>query len=197
MVLEDLEDLLDEDRREAHRRLVEEQDLGGRHQRPPDGEHLLLTTRQRAGLLELALAQAREQLVDPRVLGREGAAVLARERPHLQVLLDVHPREHPAALGALADAERHDLVRLAAVDPLAAQPDLALARSEEAGDRAQRRGLAGAVGPDQRDDLALIDREADAAQRVDRAVVGVDVLELEEGGHVRLPRPRRGPGTPR
>jgi hypothetical protein len=42
--LEDrLEDALDEDRREAHRGLVEEQELRAGHQRPADRQHLLLT----------------------------------------------------------------------------------------------------------------------------------------------------------
>jgi len=37
--------------------------------------------------------------------------------------------------------------------------------------------LAGAVGADQRDDLAARDLEVDAAQRLDGAVVGVDLGE--------------------
>ena len=54
------------------------------------------------------------------------------------------------------------------------------ARRREAGDRAQRRGLARAVRADQRDDLALLDLERDALERGDVAVVGVDVVELEQ-----------------
>jgi hypothetical protein len=49
------------------------------------------------------------------------------------------------------------------------------------GDRAQRGGLAGAVRADQRDDLALVDLERDALQRLDVAVVGVELVDLEEG----------------
>ena len=106
--------------------------------------------------------------------------------------MDRHPGEDPAALGALADAELDDLVRTEAVDPLAAQPDLALARLEQPGDRPQCRGLARAVRADEGDDLALLDVDRDAAQGVDRAVVGVDVVELEQGhGQASAaPRPR-------
>ena len=53
-------------------------------------------------------------------------------------------------------------------------------RVVEAVDRAERRRLAGAVRADQRHDLALVHRQRDALQRVDGAVVGVDVLELED-----------------
>ena len=54
----------DQDRREAQRRLVEEQHPRLGHQRPADGEHLLLAARQRAALLAGALAQPREQVED-------------------------------------------------------------------------------------------------------------------------------------
>ena len=66
------------------------------------------------------------------------------------------------------------------------------ARLEQPGDRLQGRRLAGAVGADQRDDLAAADLERHALQRVDVAVVGVDVLELED----RLAGPPASGGAP-
>ena len=57
--------------------------------------------------------------------------------------------------------------------------DVAGARRRQARDRAQRRRLAGAVGADQRDALALLDGQRDALERLDVAVVGVDVVDLE------------------
>ncbi len=64
------------------------------------------------------------------------------------------------------------------------------ARRRQAGDGAQRRRLAGAVGADQRDDLALVDRERDALERLDRAVGGADVLEFEQRRHAQPCFPR-------
>ena len=61
-----VEDLLGQDRREAHRRLVEEQDRRARHERAAHGQHLLLATRQRSGLLAAPLLQAREEVEDAR-----------------------------------------------------------------------------------------------------------------------------------
>jgi hypothetical protein len=92
--------------------------------------------------------------------------------------VDRHAGEHPPALGRLADAEFDDLVRAAVVDAVAAQRDLALPRPKQARDGPQGGGLAGAVGADEGDDLALLDREGDPAQCMDRAVVGVDVPEF-------------------
>src|SRR5262249_25433776 len=50
-VADDLEDLLDDQRREAERRLVEQQQPRPAHQRPRDRQHLLLAARQRAAAL--------------------------------------------------------------------------------------------------------------------------------------------------
>ena len=49
-------------------------------------------------------------------------------------------------------------------------------------DRAQRRRLARSVRPEHGDDLALANLERDALERVDRAVVSVNVSQLEDDG---------------
>jgi len=48
-----------------------------------------------------------------------------------------------------------------------------------------QRRLAGAVGADQRDDLAFVDDEIDALERGDGAVPGADAGKGEEGFHGR------------
>ena len=58
---DDLEDRLDEHRRETHRGLVEEQQTRAAHQRSGDREHLLLTPRERAAVLSPALGEHREE----------------------------------------------------------------------------------------------------------------------------------------
>ena len=86
-------------------------------------------------------------------------------------------------------------------DVLAVERDRALARVEQAADRLERGRLAGAVRPDQRHDLALVDLDRDALERVDLAVVGVDVVELQERRLAGRRRPSgragRGPVTAR
>jgi hypothetical protein len=108
---DDLEDLLDELRRQAHRRLVEEQQLRLGHQRAADGEHLLLAAGQRAAFWVLRSAAAGTARRRGRVsLGRSSLA-RALVGAHLEVLEHAHAGEDAAALGRLADAHLDDLVR--------------------------------------------------------------------------------------
>src|SRR4051794_24811160 len=184
-----LVDAVDDDGREPERRLVEQQQLGLRHKRAPDREHLLLAARHRPALLALALLQAREQGVHAVEVLADALRVAARERAHLEVLEHGHAREDPPALGRLRDPDLGHGVARQALDLRAVEHDPSGARRHDAGDRPQRRRLAGAVRADQRDDLTLVDLERDALERLDRAVEGVDVLHEEDG----LVAVRRGP----
>src|SRR5581483_6290607 len=110
---------------------------------------------------------------------------------YLEILQDRHPREDPAPLRRLADAQLDDLVRRHPVQPAPFQRDRPDPRAQEAGDRLQQRRLASAVRADQRHDLARVDPDRDAPQRVDVAVVRVDLVDDEEGrrGHALRHRP--------
>ena len=64
------------------------------------------------------------------------------------------------------------------VQRLAHELDMAGLTVEQAGNGVQSGGLAGAVGTDQRDDLALVDLEGNALNSVDAAVIDVDIVNL-------------------
>ena len=68
--------------------------------------------------------------------------------------------------------------------------DPAARRARPAADRHQQRRFAGAVGADQRDDLAGADLEIDALQRLDIAVEGMDAADGQhrapDGSHPSL-----------
>ena len=105
----------------------------------------------------------------------------------------------PRPSGTCAIPARRDGLRPAA-ERLARERDLARA-PHRAGDRAQRRRLAGAVRAEHGDDLALGDLERDAAQRLHRPVARLDALELEQRVTASLSsgsrgRPRSRPGRP-
>ena len=183
---DDLEDPVDQDRRESHRRLVEQQQPGPRHQGAADRAHLLLAARERAGLLRLALLEPREQAVRAiEVLG-DAVGVRALVGAELEVLAHGHAREQAPALGALRDAELDDVVRRTAGDVVAREGDLPRPWRDDPVDRAQRGRLARAVRADQRDDLAVVHLERDALERLDAAVGRAQALDPRAAA-----RPRR------
>ena len=76
----------------------------------------------------------------------------------------------------MGDAEPHDVLGRPAGDALAVEADVA-AGPDHAAQRAQRGGLAGAVGAEQGDDAALVEREIEPVQGVVLPVQGVEARE--------------------
>ena len=82
--------LLDEHGCQAQRRLVQQQQSRPGHERPPDGQHLLLAAGQGAAALCRSLPEPGEQRVHVlRVVGH--FASRAGVAPHLEVLGDGQP----------------------------------------------------------------------------------------------------------
>ena len=170
-----------------------------RHQGAADRAHLLLAAGHRPRLLVAPLGESREEVEDAGDVVLERRAVVALEGSHLEVLEYRHAREEAAALGRLRDPRLDDRVGRLLCDLAPLEADRPFPGMIEADDRAQGGRLSGAVRADQSHDLALADLERDTFQRVDRAVVGVDVLEREDDVVGRLRHAPRPPcrGTPR
>ena len=94
-----------------------------------------------------------------------------------------HPWEDAPALGCVADSQADDRVRRALRETLPVEAHGAAARAQQAADRAQGGRLAGAVGADERDDLALVDAQRDAAKGADSPVPRLDVVEASSRRH--------------
>ena len=165
----DRENLVDQDRRKTHRWLVEQQQPRLCHQRAADREHLLLAAGQRAGRRLPHRIEHRKQGEDARKL-RFQIGVAARPGAEPQIVLDRQRREHLPPFRHLRDAERHPPVRGQSLDRLAVEADRAAGDRLHAGNGAQQRRLAGAVGAEQRHDLAGATSQRDAVQRLDAAV---------------------------
>src|SRR6188472_3611405 len=190
-LLDDLEAPLDEHRREAHRRLVHEQQLWLRHQRATHRNHLLLAAGKRPGELRAPLVEKREQRIDALQLRLEVGA-WTKVGAHLEVLQHRHRPEETPVL-------RHD--REAAADPvggrhprhvLAGEHHASCAWPHETEDRLERRRLPRRVTAEEADELPLAHDEMRVLEDVDLAVVRVDPLELEEGSGSGSVHGRRG-----
>src|SRR6266516_369370 len=159
---------------ESRKRLVQDHQLGiVQHGR--DELHLLLHP------LGQLVNPAQPPVAQPEALEpvlRLGTGDAARHSFHLG---EEHEHvEHPhlgvqaALFGQVADARRVIAPRSA----LTEQPDLALVRLEDVHDHANRRGLPGAVGPEQAEDHAARDRER---QAIDCGVTGESLGDAVEG----------------
>src|SRR5918911_688625 len=106
-----VEDEPDELRREAERRLVEEQQPRPGHERPRDRELLLLAARERGGRQAQPLAERREELEQALAVSVVGPAAARGGGAEPQVLRHREPREDPPALGCKPHASTDDPLR--------------------------------------------------------------------------------------
>src|SRR5437867_3412190 len=118
-----------------------------------------------------------------RVLEAPARLLLAALLAEQQVLVHRELGKDVAVLRHVADAAVRDLVSLLAQQLLASPLDRAL-RLDQAHDGLYRGRAAGAVAPEQRNDLAGLHFEVHAMQHMALAVEGVDVVELQ---HVKPP----------
>ena len=175
-LVDDLGHRRDPDRVEARERLVEHEQLGVVGQRDGELDPLLVAVRE---LLELRLRPVAE--AHPLEPARRGRVRIATTQAVLlgevgELLADPHPRVEAALLGHVAEPQAR-----VAVDEPAVPAHLAAVRAGKAEDAAHRRGLAGAVRPEEPDDAARAGRECRAVERDDRPVALGEVDDFEHG----------------
>ena len=117
--------------------------------------------------------------VHARQVGGDRGAVAAHVGAHGEVLLHGEIGKDTAALGAVRDPRAEHLGRVAALDLGAVEDDASGARPQQPRDRAQCGRLAGAVGAEQADELALLHLEIQSPQRLDGTVARAQSLKPE------------------
>ena len=174
-----MKDFRHHQRREAERRLVEHQERRPHEKRARDRQHLLLAARQRSGLLAPPLGETREQAEHAVEIRADRFTVGAHVSPEAQVLLDREIDERAPPVGHMRDPQPRDVLGRQRADRAAAKADVA-SPADEAGERAQDRGLAGAVGAEHRGHAAVFHLEIDAVQRLHRTVPGLETLRFQD-----------------
>ena len=148
------------DRRQPERGLVEQQDIGRRHQRAADRKHLLLAAAHRAGGLVEPLGQAREQrehMVEAASLRRRARG--AANAPSRRFSRTVSSPNNARPSGTSArPASTMRCGRMAEMSMPRNCDAAAGFLADHPGQRFQERRLAGAIGSDDHDDLAGRDR---------------------------------------
>ncbi len=159
--------------------LVEDGHLGVAHQGNGDRQPLPLTTGEHgeAPVAGFGQPQLVEQAAD-----RHRVAVERGE--HFEQFADPHPVGEPALL----ELDPDPLPQLggvpAGLEP--EHPDGSAVRLAEPGDRLHRRCLAGAIGPEDGEDLALLDLERDALDDGPPVVTLDQVVDFDDHCHTRL-----------
>ena len=189
--LEQLEDLLDADRVDRGRRLVEDEDVGVLDERIGNPEPLAHAARVRPDLVVAAIHQAdlAEDLVD--CLLRGLAVQPVEVRGVTQVRATRHVVVEPDGVGQVADPA-FDFARVAR----RVEPDdtgLTLGRFGQPEEHQDRGRLAGAVLPEQPEDFAAAHLEVEAVDRGELAVLLGQTPRDQRRGWRRVRR-RRGPG---
>ena len=178
-------DVADHDRREPEAQLVAEEHAGIGHQRATDRDHLLLAARERRARTAPPLAEDGEQRVDRIEAPRSRPLLVGADD---EVLLDAERGEEPPPLRHHRDSEIDDRRRGQRADGPAVEADGVGRVPYDAGDGAEQRRLAGAVGADDRHRLARLEHHVDAEQRLEIAVAGRQAPGLEEGHQTSIPR---------
>ena len=160
-------DVADDDRRQAERQLVAQEETRIGHQRTADRRHLLLAAREQGRRRRAPLAEHREQFVDARESPGPGPAAIGAE---LQVLLDGQAWKEPPSFGNHGNALTNHGMRGQRADRTAIEGYHRRAARQRARDRAQEGRLARAVGADDGDRLAFIDGQIDVEECLEIAV---------------------------
>src|SRR5262249_28476347 len=187
-------EVLDNDRGQAERQLVDQQKLRPAHQGRADRQHLPLAAGQKAGSPASQFGKTRKEMIGalldpPFFIRTSGARYRCSE-----VFRDGEIGKYLFALRHQHNPSAGDLVRQFIVDPRAFERnrsfgDARVIDAEESGDRAKRCGLARAVGAEDRHNLPFPDRQCNALHGSNDTLINhLDVVDLQQSGsHLRAP----------
>src|SRR5262249_26547191 len=178
-------DLLHHDGGQTEKRLVDHEQARAGHEPARDGDHLLLPTRQRVRELRAPSGDDGEQVLDP---GQGGAAVPTRTRvvgSEEQVVEHGQEGEQAPAFQHVRQAFARNAVGGQTVDALAAERDASGAGRDQARDGVHQRRLAGAVRPEDGDDLTVAHVHRRLPQDLEVAIGDVEALDSQHRGDSR------------
>src|SRR5262249_30154846 len=168
---------------------VEQQELGGQGKRARELQPLLIDIGELAGGQgSLAVkADAGDERVGARHRSRAPCGGCAEREPGENVVAAGHGTEHAHELERAADAEPGDPMRGEPADRPLLEAHFATVAPQRPRDQVEHGGLAGAVGPDQSDDLATHDGKRHLVDRNEAAkgLARAGNLEKRRCGHGR------------
>src|SRR6478736_904264 len=178
---EDSEEITYDQRRQTKRRLVKQHQARTEHESTRHG--VLLSSRKCACLLASPLLELRKVRVHPIDVAADCPVIAPADRAETKIFLDRHPREGPAPLGDMSNAEPHQLLRRPRIQLYPVEADRTC-KANHVADRSQRRCFAGSVGSQQRCYAALAQRKVYAVKRLHLTVICTQFVNFEDLTHV-------------
>src|SRR5579872_5259889 len=176
-----------DNRRQAERNLIEDDEARARHQGAADRKHLLLSAGHRDAALYLTLSKDRKQLVD-RVQALTDRSRISAARGDKKIFLDRQRRKYSTPFHAMRDAERCDTMRWRPHRVASRDAQSARRRRDRARNRARQRGLPRAIGAENCDGLPFMDRKIDAFEHPRLAIAGLHRLDFQKRSLAALAR---------
>src|SRR5438552_8041050 len=173
--LQGLVHIFDDDRREAERQLVSNEDLRDLDQHARHRQHALLTTRQRARHLISTPTEGGEHLEGQVETAPDAATTADTPEEKREVLRNGERGEHGTTLRRMGDACPSERMRARPRHVAAFDDDGTRARRQEARGHARNGGLARAVRAHEGERLTALDAERDTEERTKWAVPGAHV----------------------
>ena len=174
-----------DDRGQTLERLVQQDDLRIADQRASDRQHLLLAAGKVRAAAPAALGEPRKHVVD----ALDGPPIRRGDGRQLEIFGNAKASEDAPLLGHELHSAPGDLERWLAVNALAVEADRSGPRSDHPHERLERRGLAGAISPQERHHLVLLHAKRHVEEDVGIAVIAVDGINFEEA-HAACTPPR-------
>ena len=143
--LHDVKNLSDNERCQAKRRFVQQQQSGAQHEGPCNGQHLLLTPGKCAGLLIAPFLQPRKVAVHLFLVLRHLLLVFSGVAAQLQIFFCGKAAEGATAVGHVSHTQSNNVLRGLAFNGLTIKHDLT-ANFDHLAQRTQRGGFTGTVG---------------------------------------------------
>src|ERR1700760_3880883 len=172
--VEGFEQLFHYRRRQPLEWLVEQQHPYVARQRPRPSAHLLFAAGEIVRGAVEAFSNSWEIFVDAFARPMHAMTGPALQPAKFEILLDAHAREQTAALRHITNAKARVLRRGSSDQFGSSKRNRTAGRRRNSDQRLEQRRLAGAVTPEQRDDLVVVQGEADVVEDVALAVEGVD-----------------------
>src|SRR6266404_1331196 len=182
---EDSEEITYDQRRQTKRRLVKQHEARTKHESTSHGEHLLLSSGKCACLLASPFLELRKVHVHPIDIAGDGPVVVSANCAETEIFVDRHPREGPAPLGDMRNAEPHQVLRRPRTQLYPVEAD-GTRKANHVADRSQRRCFSGSVGPQKRCYATLAQRKVYAVKCLHLTVICAQFANFEDITHVAL-----------